>query len=98
MTKKMQKNQSASRLNLNCLPFGEILTQSVAVIAPTTVAASYLTVLKSTISSMIVSRLFCTMMAYHDRFDFSVGETDAFNQTLHMAIAFLGSTSMSLSL
>ena len=40
MTKKMPKNQSAHGLKPDCLSFGEVLAQSFAVIAPTTIPAS----------------------------------------------------------
>lgn len=40
MTKKKQSNYSAHGLKRECLPFGEVLAQSFAVIAPTTIPAS----------------------------------------------------------
>ncbi|MBW4576467.1 MAG: APC family permease [Aphanothece sp. CMT-3BRIN-NPC111] len=40
MTSEIRLNQSAHGLKPNCLPFGEVLAQSFAVIAPTTVPAS----------------------------------------------------------
>src|SRR4028118_874026 len=40
MTKKTPKNQSAHGLKPDCLSFGEVLAQSFAVIAPTTIPAS----------------------------------------------------------
>ncbi|MGE5657209.1 MAG: APC family permease [Actinomycetota bacterium] len=42
MTQEMQLNQSAHGLKPDCLPFGEVLAQSIAVIAPTTIPASNL--------------------------------------------------------
>jgi amino acid transporter len=40
MSKKTQKNQSAHGFKPDCLSFGEVLAQSFAVIAPTTIPAS----------------------------------------------------------
>lgn len=40
MTNKKQKNRSTHGLKPDCLPFGEVLAQSFAVIAPTTIPAS----------------------------------------------------------
>lgn len=40
MTKKTQKNHSPHGLKPDCLSFGEVLAQSFAVIAPTTIPAS----------------------------------------------------------
>ena len=42
MSKKTPKNQSAHGLKPDCLSFGEVLAQSFAVIAPTTIPASNL--------------------------------------------------------
>ncbi|HEY9748988.1 MAG TPA: hypothetical protein V6C63_09930, partial [Allocoleopsis sp.] len=42
MTSEFQFEQSAHGLKPNCLSFGEVLAQSIAVIAPTTIPASNL--------------------------------------------------------
>jgi amino acid transporter len=42
MTSEIPPNQIANGLKPNCLPFGEVLAQSIAVIAPTTIPASNL--------------------------------------------------------